>query len=200
MGLPEGLVTLPMDEPIWEHFFSVSPLVLVGTLEEGGGHNLAPKNMAMPMGWENWFGFICTPRHRTYQNALRTKSFTVSYPHPEQVVITSLAAAPRHGPCEKPALLALPVFPAQAVTGVLVEGCSIYLECELEKIIDDLGPNSLLIGRIVAAHTQSRALRGEDREDNEIIREVPLLVYLGPGRFAVLDRSQGFPLPAGFKR
>jgi flavin reductase (DIM6/NTAB) family NADH-FMN oxidoreductase RutF len=97
-------------------------------------------------------------------------------------------------------LLGLPVFPAQVVSGVLVEGCSIYLECELEKIIDDLGPNSLLIGRIMAAHIQSRALRGEDREDNEIIREVPLLVYLGPGRFAVLDRSQGFPLPAGFKR
>ena len=79
MSLPECLVSLSLDEPIWERFFSVFPLVLVGTLEEGGGHDLAPKHLAMPLSWGRWFGFVCTPRHRTYQNAVRTGAFTVSY-------------------------------------------------------------------------------------------------------------------------
>ena len=200
MSLPDALVSLPMDEPIWERFFSVFPLTLVGTREEDGGHDLAPKHMAMPMSWKNWFGFVCTPRHRTYQNALRTGAFTVSYPRSEQIVLTSLAAAPRTDSNEKPSLMALPVFPAQVVDGVLVEGCDLYLECELDRMVDDLGDNSLIIGRIVAAHVDQDALRGDDREDNDIIRDKPLFAYLYPERFAIIDRSQGFPMPAGFKR
>ncbi len=200
MSLPDALVSLPMDEPIWERFFSVFPLVMVGTREEDGGHDLAPKHMAMPVSWKNWFGFVCTPRHRTYQNALRTGVFTVSYPRSEQIVLTSLAAAPRTDSNEKPSLMALPVFPAQAVDGVLLLGCDLYLECELDRMVDDLGDNSLIIGRIVAAHVDQHALRGDDREDNDIIRDKPLFAYLYPERFAIIDRSQGFPMPAGFKR
>ncbi len=200
MSLPETLVSLPMEDPIWERFFSVFPLVMVGTREEDGGHDLAPKHMAMPMSWKNWFGFVCTPRHRTYQNALRTGAFTVSYPRSEQIVLTSLAAAPRTDSNEKPSLMALPVFPAQVVDGVLVEGCDLYLECELDRMVDNLGDNSLIIGRILAAHVDQRALRGDDREDNDIIRDKPLFAYLYPERFAIIDRSQGFPMPAGFKR
>jgi flavin reductase (DIM6/NTAB) family NADH-FMN oxidoreductase RutF len=200
MGLPKQLVTLSVNEPVWERFFSVFPLVLVGTREADGGHDLAPKHMAIPIGWENWFGFVCTPRHRTYQNIKRSRSFTVSYPRPEQVVITSFAAAPRCEEADKPALQALPVFPSQRVDGVLVEGCDRYLECELDRIIDGFGVNSLIIGQVVAAHVDGKALRSQDREDNEIIHEEPLFAYLHPGRFAVIDHSQGFPLPAGFKR
>jgi len=200
VSLPDTLVSLPMDEPIWERFFTVFPLVLVGTREEDGGHDLAPKHMAMPMSWKNWFGFVCTPRHRTYQNALRTGAFTVSYPGYEQVVLTSLAAAPRADSNQKPSLLALPVFPAKVVDGVLVEGCNLYLECELDRMVDDLGDNSLIIGRVVSAHVDQRTLRGDDREDNDIIRESPLFAYLYPERFTIVDQSQGFPMPAGFKR
>lgn len=200
MGFQDTLVSLPMEEPIWERFFSVFPLVLVGTREDDGGYDLAPKHMAMPMSWKNWFGFVCTPRHRTYQNASRTGSFTVSYPRSEQIVLTSLAAAPRTDSNEKPSLMALPVFPAQVVDGVLVEGCDLYLECELDRTVDDLGGNSLIIGRVVAAHVHAHALRGDDREDNDIIRDKPLFAYLYPERFAIIDRSQGFPMPAGFKR
>ncbi len=201
MALPEHVRSLPLDEPVWERFFTVFPLVLVGTREEDGGHDLAPKHLAMPLSWGNWFGFVCTPRHRTYQNAVRTGAFTVSYPRPEQVVVTSLAAAPRCGEQQdKPALLALPVFPAQVVDGVLVAGCHLYLECRLDRTVDDLDGNSLLIGRIAAVHVHDRALRGDDREDNELVHDNPLFAYLYPGRFAVVDHSQGFPMPAGFKR
>ncbi len=200
VSFPDDLVSLPMEEPIWERFFSVFPLVLVGTREEDAGYDLAPKHMAMPMSWKNWFGFVCTPRHRTYQNALRTGSFTVSYPRSEQIVLASLAAAPRTDSNQKPSLMALPVFPAQVVDGVLVDGCDLYLECELDRMVDDLGENSLIIGRVVAAHVHPHALRGDDREDNDIIRDKPLFAYLYPERFTIIDRSQGFPMPAGFKR
>ena len=194
------LVNLPIDQPIWERFFSVFPLVLVGTREQDGGHDLAPKHMAMPMGWQNFFGFVCTPRHQTYHNVLRSGVFTVSYPRPEQVVLASLAAAPRRSSQDKPALSALPVFAAATVDGVLVENCSLYLECELERILDDLGENSLIIGRIVAAQADAQVLRGADREDNELMHQQPVFAYLHPHRFAVIDNSQGFPMPLGFKR
>ena len=116
-------------------------------------------------------------------------------------MVTSLAAAPRYGEQQdKPALLALPVFPAQVVDGVLVAGCHLYLECWLDRTVDDLDGNSLLIGRIAAVHVHDRALRGDDREDNELVHDNPLFAYLYPGRFAVVDHSQGFPMPAGFKR
>ncbi|MCP3869041.1 MAG: flavin reductase [Gammaproteobacteria bacterium] len=200
VSLPDQWVSLSTDEPIWERFFSVFPLVLVGTREEDGGHDLAPKHMAMPMSWKNWFGFVCTPRHRTYHNVLRTGQFTVSYPRSEQIILASLAAAPRSDSNQKPSLMALPVFPAQAVEGVLVKDCDLYLECELDRMVDDLGDNSLIIGKVVAAYVNQQAMRGDDREDNEIIRDKPLFAYLYPERFAIIEKTQGFPMPAGFKR
>ena len=90
----EQLVYLPIDQPIWERFFAVFPLVLVGSKEESG-YDLAPKHMAIPLGWDNYFCFVCSPRHGTYQNIRRHPEFTVSYPRPSQVVTTSLSAAPR---------------------------------------------------------------------------------------------------------
>ncbi len=200
MPAANDLIALDVDEPIWERFFQVFPLVLIGTREADGSHDLAPKHMAIPVSWQNLFGFVCTPRHRTYRNAQRTGVFTVSYPRPDQVVATALAASPRCGDDDKPALAALPVFPASIVDGVLVEHGYLHLECELARIVDGLGENSLIIGRVVAAHAAPTALRALDRDDNEILRKEPLLAYLFPMRFAVVEQSQGFPVPAGFKR
>ena len=191
---------LELDEPVWERFFSVFPLVLVGTREEDGGHDLAPKHLAMPVSWQNLFGFVCTPRHATYHNARRTGEFTVSYPRPAQLLATSLAASPRCEDGDKPALMALPVEPARAVDSVVVQDAQIQLECRLEKVVDNLGDNSLIIGRIVAARVSEDAVRAADRDDNELVNRAPLLAYLYPFRFSVIDHSQGFPVPEGFHR
>jgi len=196
----EDLISLPMDEPIWERFFSVYPLVLVSTLDPDGNHDIAPKHLAMPMSWQNWFGFVCTPSHHTYQNIQRSGEFTVSFPRPDQVALSSLAASPRCDHDSKPIISALPVSPAQSVNGVLVDHCYLFLECELDRIVEPFGINSLIIGRICAAQIAEQALRELDRDDNDVIKEEPLLAYLYPFRFAVIDRSQGFPKPAGFKR
>lgn len=194
------LIEMDVNQPIWDRFFWVAPLVLVGTLEPDGSHDLAPKHMAMPMGWENYFGFVCTPRHHTYSNIQRDGVFTVSYPRPDQLVLTSLAASPRFQQDEKPALQALPVFPSTRVSGVLLKDAYVYLECELDRIVDDFGVNSLIIGRIVAAQVAEDAARNEELDDQSIVHDAPVLAYLHPGRFASITDSLSFPFPAGMKK
>jgi flavin reductase (DIM6/NTAB) family NADH-FMN oxidoreductase RutF len=197
---PSSLVTLTQDAPVWGQTFTVNPLVLIGTKERDGDYDLAPKHMAIPMGWENYFGFICTPRHRTYHNARREGVFTVSYPRPTQVVLASLAAAPRESDGSKLALDALPTFPASEVDGLFIVDAYLFLECALERIADDFGENSLVVGRILAAHVREDYLRASERDDQDLIHDSPLLAYLSPGRYACVGESYSFPFPAGFMR
>ncbi len=196
----ERLVTLSLEIPIWERVFTVAPLVIVGTRDADGRDNLAPKHLVTPLSWENHFGFVCIDRHRTYQNIQQTGVFTVSYPRPSQIVLTSLTAAPRDESGDKSALTALPTIPARQVDGVLVEGAYFFLECELDRIIDGFGENSLIAGKIVAAHADPHALRHLDRDDADLLMQMPLLAYLNWGRVARIDESYAFPFMDGFKR
>jgi flavin reductase (DIM6/NTAB) family NADH-FMN oxidoreductase RutF len=197
--LRDHITTLEVDLPIWERFFTVAPLVLIGT-KELDGYDLAPKHLVTPMGWDNYFGFVCAARHRTYQNIKRERVFTVSYPRPTQIVKTSLAAAPRCGDDTKPSLLALSTFPASQVDGVFVEDASIFLECTLDRFVDGFGVNSLITGRIVAAHAHEDVLRAAEVDDHELIHSAPLLAYLYPGRIAYIETSYSFPFPLDFTR
>lgn len=194
------LVPLATDRPIWDRFFGVFPLVIVGSKEEDGQHNLAPKHLAMPLGWENHYCFVCSPRHSTYHNIRRHGVFTVSYPRPSEVLLASLAAAPRCEDQSKPSLLGLPTFPARQVDGVLVKGCYLFLECSLHSVIDGFGLNSLIIGNVVAAAAHEGALRAQEQDEGEQIFQFPLLAYLSPGRFAEIRQSTAFPFPKGFSR
>ena len=196
----QNLVSLDTKEPIWDHFFVVHPLVVVGTREEDGDYNFAPKHMAMPMGWDNYFGCVCTPSHRTYHNAKREGTFTVTYPRPDQVVLTSLSATTRCEDNSKPILKALRTFPARNGRDKFLEEGYLFLECALDRIIDGFGVNSLIVGRIEAAHVHEDALRQSGYDDNEMIHRSPLLAYLQPGRFAAIGASNAFPFPAQFKR
>jgi flavin reductase (DIM6/NTAB) family NADH-FMN oxidoreductase RutF len=191
-------VPVSTETPIWSRFFTVAPLVIVGT-REGDGHDLAPKHMAMPLGWDNYFCFACSPRHATQSNAQRTGQFTVSFLRPDQVVEASLAAAPRQEDDSKPSLDAIPTFPASAVDGVLVREAYLWLECELDRIVDGFGRNTLIVGRVVAASADDRALRVSDRDDADLIRGEPLLAYLSPGRVAKVSESFSFPYHVDFK-
>ena len=194
------LITLPVDRPIWERVFCVAPLVIVGSKEPTGEYDLAPKHMAMPLGWGNYFCFVCSPRHATYHNIRRHGAFTVSYPRVGEVIYTSLAAAPRSEDQSKPSLLALPKLAASKVDGVLVTGCYLYLECSLHSMLDDFDGYSLIIGKIVAAAAHEDALRKQEIDDSDQIFRFPLLAYLQPGRIAEIRESTTFPLPEGFSR
>jgi flavin reductase (DIM6/NTAB) family NADH-FMN oxidoreductase RutF len=194
------MLHLNLNQPIWDHFFLVAPLVVIGTRELEGGYDLAPKHMAMPLGWDNYFGFVCTPRHHTYQNVCREHAFTVSFPRPDQVVLASLSAAPRCGEVVKPALAALPTVPASVIDGVFLQHASLYLECELDRIVDGFGENSLIVGKIVAAQVQEQAQRISDQDDQDTLRQSPLLAYLSPGHYTTIDQSAAFPFHVGFQR
>jgi flavin reductase (DIM6/NTAB) family NADH-FMN oxidoreductase RutF len=196
---PAELVEISTETPIWQRFFTVAPLVLVAT-REGDGHDVAPKHLAMPLGWQNYFAFVCSPSHATYRNLEAHPEFTVSFPGGERILHATLAAGGRSDDNSKPSLAAVPVFPARHVHGVLVEGCALYLECELDRIIDGFGDNSLIVGRVVAASAEPGALRGKDVDDADLLHELGKLVYLHPGRFAVVRETHSFPLPAGFRR
>jgi len=194
------LTSLDVETRIWDRFFTVAPFVVIGTQESNGADDLAPKHMVTPMGWDNIFGFVCTPSHGTYQNIRRDGEFTVSYPNPDQIVLASLSASPRCEDNTKPAIKSLPTFPASKVKGSFLKDGYLFLECRLDRIIDDFGRNSLIVGKIVAAQAVTSALREADRDDQDILLESPLLAYISPGRYAKIDRSFSFPFPLGFRR
>lgn len=194
---PSARIKLDLEKPIWDNFFSVSPLVLVGTKEENGSYDLAPKSQAIPLGCDNYFAFVCTPRHHTYHNVKREKVFTVSFPRPEQIVLASISAAPRDEQEEKPSLTALPTFPASIVEGIFLQDAYLFLECQLDRIIDGFGENSLIVGKVVAAQINQLALRVADQDDQDLIAQAPLLAYLAPGRYAKIDKSLSFPFHIG---
>ena len=195
----DGLVELAVGPELWERAFTVAPLVLVGT-KEGTGWDFAPKHLAMPLGWEGFYCFVCTPRHATYRNLLAHPQFTVSYPGPEQIMESSFAAGGRFEDDAKPSLTAVPTAAARVVDGRIVEGCPLYLECELERIVDGFGPASLIVGRVVAASAAREALRGAEIDDADLVHRLGLLAYLPPDRFAVVRESLSFPYPVDFRR
>jgi flavin reductase (DIM6/NTAB) family NADH-FMN oxidoreductase RutF len=194
------LVALDTSVPVWEKFFVVHNLVVVGTRKAGGEYDLAPKHMAVPIGWQNYFGFVCTPRHRTYLNIRQQKEFTVSYPRPSQVVETSLTASPRCEDDSKPSLRSVPTFMASRVDAPFLEDGYLFLECKMQRVVDGFGENSLIVGAIVAAHVAKDCVRGPDRDDADLIYHAPLLAYLSPRRFAYIRETRAFPFPEQFKR
>lgn len=194
------IVKLDVARPLWDRFYTIAPLVLIGTQEADGRDNLAPKHMAMPLGWDNYFAFVCTPAHRTYQNIDRSGSFTVSYMRSSQVVTSALAATPRKENDTKPGLLSLPTFPAEHVDGSFAEDGYLFLACRLERIIDGFGANSLITGIITEAYIREEALRISEREDEDVVRQTQMLAYVSPGRFATIDASLNYPFPAGYRR
>ncbi len=200
MSRPSGLVSIDTRDPIWDRFFTVAPLVLVATREPDGSIDIAPKHMATPMGWQNYFGFVCTPRHATYGNIERDRAFTVTYPKPTQWLEASLSAAPRCEDGGKPSLQAVATFPASRVEGALVSDGYLFLECELDRIVDDFGVNSLIVGKVVSAQVDPDFMRASERDDQDVIFGAPILAYLHPGRFAAIKETSSFPFPAGMKK
>jgi flavin reductase (DIM6/NTAB) family NADH-FMN oxidoreductase RutF len=191
---------LDVSRPIWDRFFTVAPLVVVGSKEPDGTYDLAPKHMAMPLGWQNYYAFVCSPGHATYRNIRRERQYTVSFPRPTDIVTSSLAASPRCDDDSKPALTLLSTQRANVVDGVLVSDCYLYLECTLHSMLDGFGRNSLIIGEVVAASADEDYLRMDDRDGGDQLAQSPLLAYISPGRYATLRETAQFPLPKGFSR
>jgi flavin reductase (DIM6/NTAB) family NADH-FMN oxidoreductase RutF len=194
------MTPIATDRPIWDRFFAVFPLVIVGSKEPDGTFDLAPKHMAIPLGWENYYAFVCTPRHATYRNVQRERQFTVSFPRPTQVVVSSLAASPRCADASKPVTSILPTSRARQIDGVVVDGSYLHLECTLHSVVDGFGENSLIVGTVIAASADEQYVRLSERVVGEQLLRAPLLAYVSPGRFAEIGRTTKFPFPEGFSR
>ncbi len=193
------LVALELDGLLWDRVFQVSPLVVVGTREPDGGHDFAPKHRIVMLTPQH-LGFVCRPSHATYRNAVREQAFTVSWPGPKHIVMTSAAAEPRCEDGEKKSLKGIPTVAAEKIEGEFLAGCSLNVECQLDRVIDDLGDDELLIGRVVAAWASPDEIRSAGTFDHDIVREHPLLAYLHPSQFATIHTSVPFPFPKGFTR
>jgi flavin reductase (DIM6/NTAB) family NADH-FMN oxidoreductase RutF len=198
----QSFIELDVDRNLWEHFYTVAPLVVIGT-KEGDGFDLAPKHMATPLGYGRYFGFICTPSHRTFQNVLKEKAFTVSFPNPDQVVLASLTASPRCGDQngDKQSVLdTLALIPSRKIEGVFLRDAYLQLECELLKVTDGFDDCSLISGKILAAYVAETSMIQSGRDDGEMLHASPLLAYLPYGRFAVIRDTLAFPFPKDFKK
>lgn len=196
----DHLTAIDTRQPVWDRFFTVSPLVLIGTTDEDGSIDLAPKHMVTPLGWQNYFGFVCTPSHATCANIGRSDEFTVSFLKPGQLLYSSLAASPRDAEGEKPVLESFETFPAREIDGQFVSDAYLYFECRHFKTVDGFGRNCLITGEIVAAYAEPGFLRVSDDDDQVLIHDSPLFAYLAPGRFATIDKSNSFPFPAEMKK
>ncbi len=193
------LVELDLDGTLWDHVFTVAPIVMVGTREPDGSFDLAPKHRVVQL-TSTHFGFVCRDSHATYRNAVREGAFTVSWPTPHHIVQVSAAAVPHCADGEKKSMRAMHTIPATKVDGVLLDGCPLYLECELERVVEDLGTDHLVIGHVVAARAEREALRNPEVTDSELVHEHPILGYLHPSQFVEIEKSFGFPFSKGFKR
>jgi flavin reductase (DIM6/NTAB) family NADH-FMN oxidoreductase RutF len=193
------LVEVDTDGPVWDRFFSVAPLVLIGTADPDGAPDLAPKHMVAPMGWQNYFGFVCSQEHSTCRNIQRSGEFAVSYPKPAQILYSSLAASPReHG--HKAVLEYFSTFNGREIDAPLIDDAYLYFECRHFKTVDGFGDNCLITGEIVAAYAEPGFLRSSEIDDQDLVQASPLFAYLAPGRFASIERSNAFPFPANMKK
>ncbi|MDZ7805954.1 MAG: flavin reductase [Gracilimonas sp.] len=196
----QNITRLNLEFPVWDQIFTVHPLVIVGTIEPDSSPDFAPKHMAFPLGWNNYFGFVCTPNHSTYQNIKRTGEFTVTYPKPDQLVLTSLTASPRCDNDTKPELKSMDTFPASEVDSHFIKNGYIFLECKLERFVDGFGENSLILGEVIAAHAYNDFIRKPSQPDGEKLRKNPQLVYVSPGRYTTVEDTRAFPFPKDFKK
>ena len=198
----DTMVELDIEKDIWDKCYTVHSLQLIGSKEEDGHYNFAPKHMAMPMGLSNHFGFMGTPRKSTYRNIQRENVFTVSFPKPEQLTLSSLTATRREDDDSKPVLDEIPTTPAQIIDGQFIRDSYFQLECKLVDILGKFGEWELIVGEILVARVDKNMLRPKHNESNEsrLINNNPLLAYLHPNRFSIIEESQAFPFPRAFKR
>lgn len=196
------MVNVTDDPEMWNRCFTVYSLIIIGSKERDGSYNLAPKHMSMPLGSGPYFGFMSMPREITYQNIKREGEFTVSYPRPDQLVLSSLAASRSEDNDSDPVVEQIPTTEAKVVEGKFLEDSYFQLECNLSRMIGKFGEWEIIVGEVIAAYIHEGFLRGKQDEvnDGRKIRKHPLLAYLHPDRFGVVEESNAFPLPKDFKR
>lgn len=193
--------SLDLSAAVWDRVFIVAPLVVVGT-REGNQYDMAPKHMAFPVGFKNYFGFVCTPEHATYQNIRRTSEFTVSFPLPDDIILVSLSATSREELISKynNVIRNLPHVRAETMDLPVLRDAYLTFECSVYKIIDGFGENSIITGEITAASVKNDYMKLSDTDAQKQLNEHNLLAFIAPDRFARISETQNFPFPKDFRK
>jgi flavin reductase (DIM6/NTAB) family NADH-FMN oxidoreductase RutF len=181
-------------------YFTVKPLILVTTLGPKGLPNVAPKTQNMDVGrHEQYFAFVCTPEHHTYQNVKMNREFVVNYPGPELIDRVSAAAQPAED-VDEIALAGLTSFPSIVVKPPRIKECYLHLECKVVEI-KDLEDASIILGKIVARSADKEASfeRGKSKENIRLLSNRPLLAYVYPDHYTKISVANNFIFPKSYK-
>jgi flavin reductase (DIM6/NTAB) family NADH-FMN oxidoreductase RutF len=142
-----------------KHTWRPSPLpgliVLVTTLNEDGGSNIAPKSWISMMAFQPpVLALGCNVRHWTGRNILRGGEFVVNVPGAELAeAVWRCSDLPHPRPVEAAGLTPIP---ALRVAPPRVEECRAHLECVLDRHLR-YGKELVAFGRIVAVSLDEEA-------------------------------------------
>lgn len=181
-------------------YFTVKPLILVTTLGPRGLPNVAPKTQNMDVGRrEQYFAFVCTPKHHTYQNAKANREFVVNYPGPELIEKVSAAALLAED-IDEIALAGLTGIPSVVVKPPRIKECYLHLECKLVEI-KDLEDSSIILGKIAARSVNKEVSfeRGKSKENIRLLSKRPLLAYVYPDHYTKISVAEEFVFPKNYK-
>jgi len=181
-------------------YFTVKPIVLVTTLGPRDIPNVAPKTQCMDVGRdEDYFAFVCTPKHHTYQNAKANGEFVVNYPGPELIHKVSAASQFAEN-VDEIALAGLTSIPSLVVKPPRIKECRVHLECMVEEV-KDLDAASIILGKIVArsANKEVSFERGKAEESINLLFNYPLLAYVYPNHYTTIRAATEFTFPKNYK-
>jgi flavin reductase (DIM6/NTAB) family NADH-FMN oxidoreductase RutF len=181
-------------------YFTIKPIILVTTLGRGGFPNVAPKTQCMSIGKrEEYFAFVCTPEHHTYQNVKANREFVVNYPGPELIEKVSAASQFAEN-IDEVALSGLTSIPSLVVKPPRIKECRVHLECKLVDV-EDLDDGSMVLGKVVSrsGNREISFKKGRAQEDIKLLSTHPLLAYVYPNHYARIITAEKFIFPKNYK-
>jgi flavin reductase (DIM6/NTAB) family NADH-FMN oxidoreductase RutF len=148
---------------------------------------------------EEYFVFVCTPEHHTYQNAKASGEFVVNYPGPE--LIEKVSAASRFAEnVDEVALSGLTTIPSLVVKPPRIRECRVHLEC---KVVDfkDFDDGSMILGKVVSrsGDREISFKKGTAEENINLLSTHPLLTYVYPNHYARINTAEKFVFPENYK-
>jgi flavin reductase (DIM6/NTAB) family NADH-FMN oxidoreductase RutF len=175
--------TFQLDKRTWHPSPLVGQVMLVTTLNEDGGSNIAPKSWISMMALDPpLLALGCTLKHRTAQNILQRKEFVVNVPGAElAAVVWQSHALPHPRPVEA---VGLTPIEALVVQPPRVGECKAHLECVLDRHLI-YGQEVILLGRIVAVSVDKAALDADDPYGY-----LRMFVFLEDGTYGVVEQAR----------
>ena len=186
-------VDIGLDPWQWRPAPLINQVVLVGTVEETGAFDLAPKtsaffaSTALPA-----VGFSCNTTHHTACNISRTGAFVVNVPeasHAAKIWDVFLRASQ-----ERLAAAGWHARAGDVVAGACWDEAVAQLECTHHATIEIAGEEIVIIGRVVAARLRATLVTDVDGAGPAAAyRVLDPLFYLQPGLFTGLGEVAGPP-------